>query len=241
MGRAELIGIYRGTHHTESAAFIWNAVVSLPIYQFLVYRWLWRWLTWSRLLWGISRLPLCPSATHPDRQGGLGFLSEPSVGFAYVLLGIDAVQAAVWGDRIRYGHDSITSLKAEFTVSIVLACLLALGPLLAFFPVMWRTRHQAVREYDALAADYTRAFHRRWIESEDRRDLLGTSDIQSLADLAHSYEVMATMRLVPISGRLIILIIASAVVPVIPLLLMQVPLFDLIRKLGGVALGGLPG
>ena len=239
-GTTTSVGVFRGRADELSAAVVWFAVVSLPIYQFFVMRWLWRWLTWSRLLWSLSRLELRPSAMHPDRQGGLGFLSEPSVGFGYFVLGIECVQAAVWSERLRHQHEVMGALNAEIAVSVLLALLLALGPLFVFFPTLWRARYQAIREYDALGVDYTRMFHRRWIERGERDELLGTSDIQSLADLRHAYETMATMRLVPIDLRVVIVIAACALAPIVPLLLLGVPLSELLRRLGGVVMGGLP-
>jgi hypothetical protein len=56
----------------------WYAMIALPVFQFLVYRTLWRWGIWTQLLWRLSRLPVQPIATHPDLAGGLAFLSIPS-------------------------------------------------------------------------------------------------------------------------------------------------------------------
>jgi len=48
------------------AARWWYALVALPMFQFLVYRALWRWAIWVQMLWRLSRLRLQPTATHPD-------------------------------------------------------------------------------------------------------------------------------------------------------------------------------
>ena len=36
----------------------WYALVSIPTFQLLTYRWLWRIIIWTRFLWRMSRLDL---------------------------------------------------------------------------------------------------------------------------------------------------------------------------------------
>ena len=50
--------------------------MSLPIFQFLLCRWYFRLFIWARFLWQVSRIDLSLVPTHPDRVGGLGFLSD---------------------------------------------------------------------------------------------------------------------------------------------------------------------
>src|SRR5512144_961602 len=61
---------------TLSLAGIWYAYVSLPVFQFLMLRWYFRLFIWARFLWQVSRIELSLVPTHPDRVGGLGFLSN---------------------------------------------------------------------------------------------------------------------------------------------------------------------
>jgi len=58
-----------------SPAGVWFGYVSLPIFQFLLIRWYFRIFVWARFLWQVSRIELRLVPTHPDRAGGLGFLS----------------------------------------------------------------------------------------------------------------------------------------------------------------------
>lgn len=69
-----------------SMAGYWLAYVSLPLYQFLLLRWLFRILVWPRFLWQVSRLNLHLVPTHPDRAGGLGFLAQSAAAFMPLLL-----------------------------------------------------------------------------------------------------------------------------------------------------------
>ena len=60
---------------------MWYGYVSLPILQFLLFRWYFRIFIWARFLWQVSRLGLSLVPTHPDHVGGLGFLSNTVYAF----------------------------------------------------------------------------------------------------------------------------------------------------------------
>jgi hypothetical protein len=219
------------------AARWWYALVALPMFQFLVYRALWRWAIWIQLLWRLSRLRLQPVATHPDLAGGLDFLSLPSIGFSYVIAALSFAQAGVWADQVVKAGAKVTDLKVHALVFIVAGIVVALGPLLAVSGQLWRCRFNGVLDYGALATDYTRRFQARWIERRERNDLLGSADIQSLADLANGYNVVDRMRFWPFGLRTFVTIAFAALLPMIPVALLQVPLPTLLLKLAGALLG----
>jgi hypothetical protein len=223
-------------HHLLAARW-WYALVALPMFQFLVYRSLWRWGIWVQMLWRLSRLGFRPVATHPDLAGGLEFLSWPSVGFAYVVAALSSVQAGVWADQVLHAGVKVTDLKAQAGVFAVAGVILALGPLLMFAGQLWNSQILGRYQYGGLATDYTRQFQARWFERSDRDDVLGTADIQSLADLANGYGVVSKMRIVPFGPRAIIAVAAAAVIPMVPVALLGIPLPELLGKLGGAFLG----
>ena len=219
------------------AARWWYALVALPLFQFLVYRALWRWVIWIQLLWRLSRLRLQPVATHPDRAGGLEFVSWPSIGFGYVIAALSATQAGVWADQVIYAGLKVTELKWQVLVFALAALAVALGPLLVLSGRLWRCQTEGQHDYGSLAIDYTRQFHARWIARRDRNDVLGSADIQSLADLAGGYDVVARMRFVPFGARAVIALAAAAIAPMLPVALLGVPLDQLLAKLAGTLLG----
>lgn len=62
----------------------WYILVSAPLLQFLLYRWIWRFLIWAGFLYRVSRIRLALQPTHPDLLGGLGrvsSISSPSASF----------------------------------------------------------------------------------------------------------------------------------------------------------------
>jgi hypothetical protein len=220
---------------------VWYALAALPVFQFLVYRTLWRWVLWTLLLWRLSRLPLRLVATHPDLAGGLEFLSLPSVGFSWIAAGLSATQAGVWANQVISGAAKATSFKVEAVALAAAAVALALGPLFFFTGHLWRCRFVGLRQYGNLATDYVRRFQQRWIEQPERHELLGSADIQSLADLRGSYEIVARMRPLPFSPLYLIPIAGAALLPMIPLALLEIPFSQLLAKLAGALLGKGPG
>jgi hypothetical protein len=69
----------------------WYALVALPIFQFLIFRWIYRMAVWSRILWKVSRLNLLLTPTHPDAAGGLAFVGKSLISFGVILFALSAV------------------------------------------------------------------------------------------------------------------------------------------------------
>ena len=63
---------------------------------------------------------------------------------------------------------------------------------------------------------------------------MGSGDIQSLADLGNSYEVVRTMRIAPITKEAIFRLAAATLAPMVPLLLTMMPLEELLKMLFGI-------
>ena len=81
-----------------------------------------------------------------------------------------------------------------------------------------------------LATVYIRMFEEKWIDKTPPNDeLLGTGDIQSLADLGGGFERLDTMRVFPIDRKTLITFALSAVGPLLPLALTVMPLKDILK------------
>ena len=64
--------------------------------------------------------------------------------------------------------------------------------------------------------------------------LLGASDIQSLADMGNSVELVQTMRTTLISKEMLIVLGCAVIAPIVPLALTMMPLNELIKKMAGI-------
>jgi hypothetical protein len=99
-----------------------------------------------------------------------------------------------------------------------------------------------LRSYSLLVNRYNRAFHEKWIEGRDRADepldptdepLLGSADIQSLADLTTSFDNVRSMKVVPFSMRVMIQLAVVTSLPCLPLILLVMPVAELLQLLAG--------
>ena len=84
-----------------------------------------------------------------------------------------------------------------------------------------------------MAARYARAFDRKWLRAEpaDGASQLGTPDLQSLADLTNSVNVVRGVRLIPCGRRLLLELAACVVVPILPAVLLRFPARDIAVRL----------
>jgi len=107
---------------------------------------------------------------------------------------------------------------------------------MVFTPQLARAKRQGLRDYGALAERYVREFDAKWLRGGAPADepFVGSGDIQSLADLGNSYEVVRTMRLVPITKEAVLRLAAAPLLPLVPLLLTMMPLEELVRTLFGI-------
>jgi hypothetical protein len=210
----------------------WYAFVAIPVFQFLLGRWYLRMGIWTWLLWRTSRLRLRLTATHPDRSGGLAFLGKCSYAFTPILFAQGALLSGLIGNKVLYEGADLMSFKLEAIGLIALFMVVVLGPLLVFTRQMIEAKHKALGAYGLLAMDYVRGFEDRWVGGGGKgHELLGSADIQSLADLANSYDVIREMRIVPFGGHDITRLAAATAAPLVPLALTIISLEELVGRI----------
>jgi len=221
-----------------SPAGLWYGFVSLPVFQFLMVRWFFRLFIWTHFLWQVSRIELKLVPTHPDRAGGLGFLSNAVYAFIPLTAGFGAVLAGPFADRIFHAGARLPDFEIQIAAAVVLLVLLSVGPLLVFAPRIAQAKRTGILEYGALAQRYVRDFGVKWLRAGAPGDepLLGSVDIQSLADMGSGYQVVRTMRMAPVALQDILLVALAAVAPMAPLLLTVMPLDQLLREVFGLLL-----
>jgi hypothetical protein len=127
----------------------------------------------------------------------------------------------MFADRVVLERASFLDFKVTAAVLAIFWVLALLGPLVMFTPHLWRAKRQGRSEYGSLASQYLAAFKAKWINrpapTEDQ--VLGTSDIQSLADLVNTYDAVRRMRLVPFGLQEVTILAAMTLAPLLPLML----------------------
>jgi hypothetical protein len=126
--------------------------------------------------------------------------------------------------------------KYAIVAFIVIACLFIVGPLVVFTPKLLKAKRTGMLEYGTIASRYVEAFERKWLLGENPQNevFLGSGDIQSLADLANSYQVIKRMYAVPFDMSFIIKVLITVILPILPLLLSVYAVDELFRVLKGL-------
>ena len=219
-----------------SLAGMWYTFVSVPLFQFLLLRWYYRLFVWTCFLWKVSRIRLSLVPTHPDRVGGLGFLSGTAFAFIPLAVAHGAVLSGLIANRILHVGTPLTAFKVEVGIIVGFVLLLVFAPLLLFAPQLAQAKRDGTREYGILAERYVREFDAKWLRGSTppAEALVGSADIQSLADLSNSYEVVRTMRPFLVTRDAVLQLGIATLIPLGPLLLTMMPLEELLKKLFGV-------
>lgn len=216
---------------TPTLAGWWLVLFCAPVLQFLLLRWIWRIFLWFRFLHRISKLDLNLYPTHPDEAGGLGFVGEAQRFFSILLFSYSVAVSGVMANEILYDHIPLKHYGPMIGAYVLLALVIILGPLTVFSVKLLKTKRHGLLDYGTLATSYTGSFQKKWIGigPPDREPLLGTADIQSLADLGNSYTLVERMNAIPVNPRTPLLLAIAALLPLSPLLLTVMPAKEIVK------------
>src|SRR5262249_27392820 len=152
--------------------------------------------------------------------------------FTPLVVALSILECASLAESISTGTLAVRAVYPTLALLLLLDGALFLGPMLVFTDKLWAGRTKGVGLYMDLAARYVTEFEagcsRAGIPAD--QPLLGTADIQSLADLANAVNVVKGMRWIPVGPRLLTLMTVAAAVPLAPLLLFRYPLAELAQK-----------
>ena len=209
------------------------AAFSAPMLRFITYRWIFRYLLWSILLWRITRLRLVLMPTHPDHAGGLLFLAVAQRRFGVLFCASGAVFAGRMANNLVFEHIPLRSFESLMVGFVVLCLIVGLLPLALVAPTLRIVRNKGLVDYGKVARDYTASFDRKWVHTGSRpsEPLLGSSDIQSLADMGNSFQMVEAMNIAPISKRLVLQIGVQAALPLLPVIILGTPTSQLLRAI----------
>lgn len=220
---------------TFTLAGWWYLIVSMGLYEFLFWRYLWRLFIWYWFLWRVSKLDLKLIPTHSDLSAGLGFIVEAHSEFALIALALSTGIAGALADEIVYAGVSIASYKVAVVAYLIIVLLVSLGPLLMFVPLLIEAKRRGLHRYSILVVIHNRLFDEKWIQGDNPKEevVLGTLDSASLADLGAAFEVLKNMRLTLFGREDVFFFIALSLLPMTPLLLTVIPMekvFELLEK-----------
>jgi hypothetical protein len=227
-------GVVTNWHTTAkglSAAGWWYAVVSAPLMRYITYRWVFRYFLWPVLLWQISRLQLILMPTHPDRAAGLNFLAMTQKHFGILGCALGCSVAGRVGNMMLFEGAPLASFKNPLVGFVVLSVILGLLPLALWIPHLKKVRKEGLLDYGRFAKTYTESFDGKWIHCAaiPSEPVLGTPDLQSLADLGNSFSFIERMKWAPISRKLVQQLAGWTVIPLVPIVILGTPTAQLVH------------
>jgi hypothetical protein len=141
--------------------------------------------------------------------------------------------AGMISSRIFYAGAKLPEFKLELIglVAVVLSAIL--GPMLVFSLKLAAAKRAGLGDFGMLAQRYVREFDTKWMRGGAPADepLIGSGDIQSLADLGNSFEVVKGMRFAPFTLQTVLHLAVVTLLPVAPLLLTMISLEELLVQM----------
>jgi len=223
----------------QNASFAawWLLTVSIPIFQFIILRWLWRWIIWFRLHLMISKINLNLSPTHPDKACGIGFLGEPPAPFSMVTLSFGIVISSVIASRMIFFDGKLEDYYVLIAVFVFLCIVINIAPFLIYFKPLRKTRIKGIFEYSALVQKHHLEFKDKWfLSTGDKELLIGNADISSMCDFTPVYESIERMTPFPFDLKTMLATVIGSLVPLLPLAALVMPIGDLLKLLVGFVL-----
>ena len=214
----------------------WYAVlVSGTIFQFLLGLNLWKWLLWTMFAFKVSRLNLQLVATHPDENGGLGFLGMTPLAFTPISFAAAAVIAATFRNQILHKGAHLASFTIPAIVLVMIVAVVALGPLIFFVPRLAAVRRKGILEYAILGQMHSTEFHEKWIlnRAGHEEELIDAAEISTLCDYGQAYDRIENMKPFPTDRSALVALALSVAIPALPVVVAEIPLMVILKQLLG--------
>lgn len=216
-----------------SLAGWWLMLVSMPLFHFLVIRWFWRFGVWTALLKKIASLPLQLVPTHPDKSGGLGFLTLLPVMFVPLAFSLSAVVASQALQEILFDGATFEVLRATAIAWVIFVLVISVGPLAVFSGPLIRLRERAILDYGELVARNNRQAERQLHSEDAERRVLDASTISAVADIAAGLDTIYSIKVLPVQLWSIVPLALSAIAPMIAVAAVQVPIQTILARILG--------
>ena len=203
---------------------------SLPVVQFILLRWLWRWVIWFIFFIGISKMPLQLRASHADEAGGIGFLGMPPGPFIPVTLALATIFSAAILEQVIFFSHKLPEYYITMGAFIFIAILLNILPMIVFIKPLVTCRRRALFDYGALIHQHHQQFDDKWINTPEPGSILGNPDASSATDINSVFQTVKSMKVVPFDIKTMVSGIVISILPMLPLFVLQYSVAEIFQK-----------
>ena len=229
---------YDAVNDSITAAGYWYMIISLPVLKYLIFRLFCKFLLWTWFLRNISRMNLNLIAIDPDKSGGLGFLGIVQSSFGFLGFAQAAIASSEIANQVIYNGVPIEEYRFSLLV-IPIVVIVYLSPLFYFSRKLGKLKLDGIMIYSTLTHKYSNLFEDKWIRGNninDNESILGSGDIQSLADIGATFEVVENIRVFPINLNIFLFMLIMVTIPFIPLLFLKFNIKQILEGLAGFLL-----
>ena len=220
-----------GDEVDETLAGMWFLLVTSPMVSFLLYRWMWRFIVWTYFLYRVSRLKLELFASHTDMAGGLGIIGYGQSLFVFIFFIMAILLSSELSSNILYEGEHLVDVKLFVLVFIAISIIVITSPLFLFTNKLIGLKRRALAEYGELQQQISRDFHHYWIDDKNT-DLVDSMHPSAMADYSAVYEVVSSMRVVPLNPKTLVVMAVVLLVPFLPLALTESSVWDVLNMIG---------
>ena len=220
-----------GASVLQSPAGWYFELVTQTIYMILLGLALWKWLLFVVFFWRVSRLQLRLVPCDPDQSGGLGFLGYSPIAFIPVVIAASTAMGSILCYQALHSVFSRQSLNMVLGLWVLLILLIFVGPLAIFGSKLAHLYRVGYLEYGSLSHLHAEQFHEKWVRGRQAHlgELLTAPETTRLIDLARSLDRVRRIKLLPIDRLTIIQVAAASAIPMLPVIMTQIPLADLLK------------
>jgi hypothetical protein len=215
----------------------WCALVSSPLFWFLLLRWLWRHAVWGMLLRDLARLELRLVATHPDGAGGLAFIGQYPNAFTALVFAMSCPLGAAIARTLLQGEMAAATYGQLMAAWLVVVLVLFGAPLLAFTKPLRQLKEATALAASAVATRHERASERELLGSN--MSAAGDAEATAAADIPDTAKLYAAARKLStflVSRAAIVPVAAAALLPLVAAGATQLPVRELLKIARGLLL-----
>jgi hypothetical protein len=132
---------------------------------------------------------------------------------------------------------SVVSFKNVTGVIVAVITVLFVGKLCFFYDHLRMTRIRAWLSHDRAAQEQLRQFDQKWIEYSAQADMLSVQDFSAVIDLKSTVEKVHQPRRLPLPRSQLLELLAAVLLPLLPVLALQIPIKDLLALFRQLLLG----
>jgi hypothetical protein len=215
----------------------WCALVSSPLFWFLLLRWLWRHAVWGLLLRDLARLELRLVATHPDGAGGLAFIGRYPNAFAALVFAMSCVLGAAIAQTLLQGGMTPATYGQLLAAWLVIVIILFGAPLLAFTRPLRQLKEATILAASSVATRHERAAERELLGGNmSAADDAEASAADDIPDTAKLYTAASKLSTFLISRAAIVPVAAAALLPLVAAGATRLPIRELLTIARGLLL-----